>query len=62
MRGAILSGQVMVVPFVAGLAVGAGCVLLGVGIVAAPFYGSYLLIKRQRAKTKKQGCKTKSRK
>lgn len=59
-RGALFSGQVMLMPIVAGLVVSAGCVVLGAGVVAAPFYGSYILIKRQRAKNKRT-CKSKKK-
>ena len=51
-RGALFSGQVMLVPVVAGLVFSAGCVIVGAGVVAAPFYGSYVLIKRQKARSK----------
>ena len=56
-RGALFSGQVMMVPIIAGLAVSAGCAVLGVGIVAAPFYASYVLVKKQRAKQKQANRK-----
>ena len=58
-RGALFSGQVMVVPIIAGLAVTAGCAVLGAGIVAAPFYASYVLIRKQRAKRKRANIKKK---
>lgn len=51
-RGALFSGQVILVPVVAGLVFSAGCVIVGAGVVAAPFYGSYVLIKRQKARSK----------
>ena len=49
-RGMLFSGQMMLIPVVAGLVAGVGCVAVGVGVVAAPFYGSYILIKKQRTK------------
>lgn len=58
-RGALFGGQVMVVPIIAGLAVTAGCAVLGAGIVAAPFYASYVLIRKQRAKRKRANIKKK---
>ena len=58
-RGALFGGQVMVVPIIAGLAVTAGCAVLGAGIVAAPFYASYVLIRKQRAKHKRANIKKK---
>lgn len=51
-RGALFSGQVVLAPIVASLAVSAGCAVLGAGLVVAPFYTPYVLIKRQRAKHK----------
>ena len=60
-RGALFSGQVMVVPIIAGLAVTAGCAVLGAGIVAAPFYASYVLIRKQRAKRKRANLNRKSK-
>ena len=59
-RGALFSGQVMLVPVVAGLLFSAGCVIVGAGVVAAPFYGSYVLIKRQKARSK-QAYQTKNK-
>ena len=56
-RGALFSGQVMLVPVFASLALSAGCVVLGAGLVAAPFYASYVLIKKQRAKHKRANMK-----
>lgn len=52
-RGALFSGQMMMVPVIAGLAVSAGCAVIGAGIVVAPFYASYVLIRKQRAKHKR---------
>lgn len=51
-RGALFSGQVILTPLVAGLAAGVGCVVIGVGIVVAPFYGSYRLINKNSYKKK----------
>lgn len=51
-RGALFSGQVILMPVVAGLVASVGCFAVGVGVVVAPFYGSYMLIKRQRGKKK----------
>lgn len=59
-RGALFGGQMMVVPIIAGLAVSAGCAVLGAGIVAAPFYASYVLIRKQRAKRKRANLKKRS--
>lgn len=57
-RGALFSGQVILSPVVAGLAAGVGCVVIGVGIVAAPFYGSYRLLNKKsyRKKGGKYSC------
>ena len=57
-RGALFSGQVILTPVVAGLAAGVGCVVIGVGIVAAPFYGSYRLLNKKsyRKKGEKYSC------
>lgn len=60
-RGALFGGQMMVVPIIAGLAVSAGCAVLGAGIVAAPFYASYVLIRKQRAKRKRANLKKRSK-
>lgn len=54
-RGMLFSGQMMLIPVVAGLVAGVGCVVVGVGVVAAPFYGSYILIKRQKTKPNRKG-------
>ena len=51
-RGALLSGQMVLMPVVAGLVASVGCFAVGVGVVVAPFYGSYMLIKRKRGQRK----------
>ncbi|XP_066268228.1 E3 ubiquitin-protein ligase RNF217-like [Branchiostoma lanceolatum] len=48
-RGAVLGGQLVAAPVLAGLAVGAGSLLVGVGTFILPVYGSYRLIKKYKA-------------
>ncbi|EDO27951.1 predicted protein, partial [Nematostella vectensis] len=47
-RGALLSAKVLALPFVAGAAAGAGCVVLGLGIFIVPAYVSYKVIKKRK--------------
>ncbi|XP_013397941.1 uncharacterized protein LOC106164543 [Lingula anatina] len=44
-RGSIFGGKLLAAPLLAGLAIGAGGVLLGIGAIALPFYASYKLHK-----------------
>ena len=46
-RYAILSGVLLAAPIVVGLVAGAGCAVIGVGVIAAPVYGSYRLLKKK---------------
>ncbi|XP_077990328.1 E3 ubiquitin-protein ligase RNF217-like [Glandiceps talaboti] len=54
-RGAVLGGKILAAPVLATLAVGAGGLLIAVGTVALPVYGSYKLHKKiQRHKKEKK--------
>ncbi|XP_078584924.1 E3 ubiquitin-protein ligase RNF19A-like [Branchiostoma floridae x Branchiostoma japonicum] len=48
-RGAVLGGQLVAAPVLAGLAVGAGSLLVGVGTFVLPVYGGYRLFKKYKA-------------
>ena len=50
-----LGGKLVAAPIIAGLAIGAGVVVLGIGVIALPFYGSYKLHQhmKQRKNAKK---------
>ncbi|CAH1772326.1 unnamed protein product [Owenia fusiformis] len=49
-RGSLLGGMILAAPAVVGLVLGAGAVLAGVAVVAAPFIGSYKLHKKLKEK------------
>ncbi|XP_020892021.1 probable E3 ubiquitin-protein ligase RNF217 [Exaiptasia diaphana] len=51
-RGAVLSGKLLALPFVAGLVASAGCIVLGAGVVIVPGYVSYRMIKKKKIKGK----------
>ena len=52
-RGAVLSGKLLALPVVAGLVAGAGCIVLGAGVVVVPGYVSYRMIKKKKQKRNK---------
>ncbi|XP_048590279.1 E3 ubiquitin-protein ligase RNF217-like [Nematostella vectensis] len=56
-RCAVLSAKVLALPLMAGVAAGAGCVVLGAGVVIAPAYVSYKMIKKKKKPAMKAYCK-----